>query len=65
MTSSERTLHTASDNDRGALLRALKIVTCARVQLSQIVGTVVDQRVALESGPEIFDRIELGGVGRE
>ena len=65
MTSPERSLHPASSNDRGTLLRALEFVACGRVQLAQIVGTVVGQRVSLEPSPQIFDRIEVGGVGRK
>src|SRR5450759_998787 len=65
MTSPERSLNPASGNDRGAFLRALEFVACGRVQLAQIVGTVVGQRVSLEPRPQIFDRIEVGGVGRE
>ena len=63
MTLPKCSLHPASGNDRGALLRALEFVACARVQLAQIVGTVIGQRVSLEPGPQIFDRIEVGRVG--
>ena len=65
MTSPERSLHPASGNDRRALLRALEFVACGRVQLAQIVGTVVGQRVSFEPRPQIFDRIEVGGIGRK
>ena len=63
MTSPERSLHPASGNDRGAFLRALEFVACGRVQLAQIVGTVIGQRMPLEPRPQIFDRIEVWGVG--
>ena len=65
MTSPKCSLHPASGNDRGALLRALEFVACARVQLAQIVWTVIGQGVSLEPGPQIFDRIEVGGIGRK
>src|ERR1035437_8345529 len=65
MTSPEPSLHPASGNDRGRLLRALEFVACGRVQLAQIVGTVVGQRVSLEPRPQIFDRIEVGSIGRK
>ena len=65
MTSPERSLHPASGNDRRTLLRALELVACGGVQLAQIVGAVVGQRVSLEPRPQIFDRVELGGVGRK
>ena len=46
-------------------MRALEFVACARMQFAQIVGAVVGQRVSLEPRPQIFDRVEVGGVGRK
>ena len=63
MTSPQRSLHPASGNDRGSFLGALEPVACGRMQFAQVVGAVVGHRVALEPGPQIFDRIEVGRVG--
>ena len=63
MTSPQRSLHPASGNDRGSFLGALESVACGRMQFAQVVGAVVGHRVALEPGPQIVDRIEVGRVG--
>lgn len=65
MTSPKRSLHPAHGNNRGAHLRAFEFVACGRVQLAQIVGTVVCQGMPLEPRPQIFDGIEVGGIGRK
>src|SRR5664279_2769193 len=63
MTSPQRSLHPASGNDRGSFLGALEPVACGHLQLAQVVGAVVGHLVALEPGPQRFDRIEVGRVG--
>ena len=46
-------------------MSALEFVACGGVQLAQVVGTVVGQRVSLEPSPQVFDRIEVWGIGRK
>lgn len=65
MTLPERSLHPARRNDRGSLLSALEFVARGELQLAQIVRTVVGQCVSLEPCPQIFDRIEVRGIGRK
>lgn len=35
------------------------------MQLAEVVGTVVGYGVALEPGPQVFDRVHVGRVGRQ
>ena len=65
MTSPKRSLHPTSSNNRGSLLRALEFVARGGVQLAQIVGAVVGQRMPLEPRPQIFDGIQVGGIRRK
>jgi len=65
MMSPERSLQTASGNGQGTLLRALEIVACCGAQLTEIVGAVVGQRVPIEPRLQIFDRFEVGDIGRK
>ena len=65
MTLPECSLHPASGNDRGPLLRALEFVAFGHAQLAEIVGTVVGRRVSLDPSPKILDRIEVGGIRRK
>ena len=62
MTSPQGSLHPASGDDRRALLGALELVACGRVQFAQVVGTVVGQRMALEPSPQVLDRVHVGRV---
>jgi hypothetical protein len=55
-----RRLHPASGNDRGPLLSSLELVACSGVQLAQIVGTLVGQRVSLEPRLQVFDGVKVG-----
>ena len=50
-------------DDRRTFLGALEFVARGRVQLCEIVGAVVGQRVPLEPDPQILDRIEVRSVG--
>ena len=65
MTSPEGSLPPASGDDRRALLGARELVARGGVQLAEVVGTVVGQCVALEPGPQIFHRIEVGRIRRQ
>src|SRR5215207_7404812 len=65
MTLPKRSLDPASGNDRWAFLSALEFVACRDVQIAEIVGTVVGQRVPLEPCPQIFDGIEVGRMRRQ
>ena len=65
MTLPKRSLHPASGDDRRTLLRTLELVSCSRVQLAEIVGTVVGQRIALEPCPQVLDRIHVRRVWRQ
>src|ERR1700738_5121835 len=65
MTLPKRSLHPASGDDRGALLSALELVARARVQLAEIVGTVIGQRVSLEPSPQVFDGVQVRCVRRQ
>ena len=65
MTSPQRSLHPASGNDRGALLGALEFVARCDLQLAEVVGTVIGHGMALEPGPQVFDRVHVGCVGRQ
>src|ERR1700690_2116917 len=51
MTLPERSLHPARGDDRGAFLSALEFVAGTRLQLGEVVWTVVRQRVPLEPHP--------------
>src|SRR3989338_8397959 len=62
MTSPQGSLHPASGDDRRALLSALEFVARGRVQLAQVVGTVVGQSVTLEPCPQVLDRIHVRRV---
>ena len=65
MTSPQGSLHPASGDDRRALLSALEFVACGRVQFAQVVGAVVGQRMSLEPGPQVLDRIHVRRVRRQ
>lgn len=65
MTSPKRGLAPAGGNDRWAFLSALEFVARRGVQLAQVVGTVVGQRMSLEPRPQVFDGIEIGRGGRK
>ena len=62
MTSPQRSLHPTSSDNRRALLSTLEFVARSRVQLAQIVGTVVGQSMAFEPGPQVLDRIHVRRV---
>ena len=63
MTSPQPGLHPASGNDRGSFLGALESVACSRMHFAQLVGALVNHRLALEPGPQIFDRMVVGRMG--
>ncbi len=65
MTLPKRSLHPASRNDRGTLLRAFEFVASTLVQFIQVVWAVVGQSVPFEPRPKIFDRIQIGSVRRK
>jgi hypothetical protein len=65
MTLPECSLHPARRNDRGLLLSAFEFVARGELQLAEVVRTVVGQPVSLEPRPQIFDGIEVWGIGRK
>jgi len=65
MTSPKRSLYPASGDDRGSLLCALELVARGGVQFGEVVGAVVGECMALEPGPQVFDGIEIGCIGRQ
>src|ERR1035437_1608029 len=62
MTSPKSSLNPASGDDRRSFLSALELVAGGDMQLGEIVGTVVGQRMTLEPCPKVFDRIQIGRV---
>src|SRR5271169_908987 len=62
MTLPKRSLHPAGGDDGGTFLCALEFVAGAGVQLGEVAGAVVGQRMALEPGPQVLDGIEIGCV---
>ena len=65
MTLPQRSLHPASGNDRGTLWGTLEFVARCDLQLAEVVGTVVGHGMSLEPGPQVFDRVHVGRVGRQ
>src|SRR5579859_294213 len=66
MTSPKRSLYPARGDDRRALLSALELVAGSDVQLGEISGAVVGQRMTFEPCPKVFDGIQIGRVrGKE
>lgn len=65
MTSPKRSLHPAGGDDRGALLGTLELVARGAVKLGEVVEAIVGQGIALESGPQVLHRIEIGLVRRQ
>jgi hypothetical protein len=63
MTSPQRSLHPASGDDRGSLLSTLELVARGRMQLAQIVGTVVGQRMPFEPGPQVLHGVQVQRIG--
>ena len=43
-------------------MRALELVAGSDMQLGEIVGAVIGQRVTFEPSPKIFDRIQMQRV---
>ena len=62
MTSPKSSLYPASGDDRRAFLSALELVAGGGMQLAEIVGAVVGQRMPFEPCPKVFDRIQIGRV---
>lgn len=62
MTSPQLGLLPACSDDRLAALAAAQLVACGRLELGQRTWAEVRQGVALEPGPQIFDRIEVRRV---
>ncbi len=44
---------------------AFELVACGGVQFSQVVGAVIGQSMVLETGPQVFDWIQIGRIGRK
>ena len=65
MTSPQGSLHPASGDDRRALVSTLELVARGRVQLAQVVGAVVGQRMAFEPGPQVLHGIHVRRVRRQ
>src|SRR5438067_4853653 len=65
MTLPKARLLPARHDDRAALLGTLELVARGRLQFAQSVGAEVGQRMALEPCPQVFDRIEIGRIGRQ
>ena len=65
MTSPERSLHPASGDDGRPPLSAHEFVARGGMQLAQVVRAVVGPCVSLEPGPQVFDRIQIWGIGRK
>ena len=49
----------------GRFWALLELVACRDMQFAEIVGAVIGQRVALEPGPQILDRIEVRRIGQQ
>ena len=62
MTLPKRSLLPASGDDVEPLLGALERAARHGLQFLQIVRAVVGQRVPLEPGPQVFERIEIGRI---
>lgn len=62
MTSPQLRLLPTCHDDGWAALCAFEFVTSGRLQFVEAVRTEVCQRMSLEPGPEIFDRIEVRRV---
>ena len=65
MTLKQTGLHPTRRNDVWAMLGALELVAGSRLQLGDIVRAEVRQRMTFEPSPQIFDRIQIGSVGRQ
>lgn len=65
MTSPQLRLFPARGDDRRTMLRTLERVASRGLQLGEVVGTVVCQCVPLEPGPQVFDGVQIGRVGRQ
>lgn len=65
MTSPQRSLFPASGDDQGALLCTLELVARSGLQLVEVVWAIVRQRMPLEPGLQIFDRVHVGRVWRQ
>lgn len=65
MTLPQRSLFPASGDDGRTLLGALEVVASRRLQLREVVRTVVGQRMALEPRPQIFHGIEVWRIRRQ
>ena len=65
MTPLQRSLFPASGDDGRTLLGALEVVASRRLQLREVVRTVVGQRMSLEPRPQIFHGIGLRRVRRQ
>jgi hypothetical protein len=65
MTLKQTGLHPTRRNDVWAMLGALELVAGSRLQLGEIVRAEVRQRMTFEPSPQIFDRIQIGSVGRQ
>ena len=65
MTLPEGSLLPARSDDRGSFLCAFELVACGGMQFSQVVGAVIGQSMALEPGPQVFDWIQIGRIGRK
>lgn len=62
MASPKRCLLQASGDDTGHHMNALELIAHHGLQLPQIVGVEVGQRVALEPDPHVFDWIGIGCI---
>src|SRR5450830_743181 len=65
MTSPQLCLLPTSHDDGGAVLGALELLTRGDLQFVEVVRTEIRQRMSLQPGPEIFDRIQVRRVRRQ
>src|SRR5580765_674861 len=65
MTSPQLGLFPACSDDRLAALTAAQLAARGGLEFGQRVGAEVRQGMALEPGPQVFDRVEIGRVARQ
>src|SRR3982751_1311523 len=65
MTSPQLGLFPARSDDRLATLAASQLAAGGSLEFGQRVRAEVRERVALEPGPQVFDRVEIWRVGRQ
>src|SRR5450755_364648 len=64
-TSTESGLNPTCGDDGGAVLGALELVASGDVELIQVGGAEVGQRMPLEPSPQEFDGVQVGRVRRQ